>query len=134
MHLNLSPDLPPVWVDLARIETVVRNLLENAAKYAPPDTPIELSAWPENGHVVVQVRDYGIGIPEPLHGKVFDRFYRVDGLHTRHVSGVGMGLAICKGFVEAHGGQVWVTDGNPGAILGFTLPVKNDSSQEDLSR
>jgi PAS domain S-box-containing protein len=134
LELRISGDLPAVWVDVARIETVVRNFLENAVKYSPPDTPIELEAQQQNGNVVVQVRDYGAGVPEVMHDKVFDRFFRVDNRLTRHTGGVGMGLAICKGFIEAHGGQVWVTDGEPGSVFGFSIPIEYDLYKENPGR
>ncbi len=128
LRLRFSPDLPMVWGDAAHLETVIRNLLENAVKYSPADTPIELATRQENGHLIFQVRDYGDGVPEALHSKIFDRFFRADDPFTRSTGGVGMGLAICKGFVEAHGGQVWVANGQPGAIFGISLPVKHDHS------
>ncbi|MCP4426610.1 MAG: GAF domain-containing protein, partial [Chloroflexi bacterium] len=123
LSVRLSPDIPSLWVDVSRMETVVRNLLENAVKYSPPNTEIELTAHRENGRVIIQVRDYGPGIPDALHDKIFDRFYRADSRFTARVRGAGLGLAICKGFVEAHGGDIWVANGAPGTIIGFSLPI-----------
>ena len=122
-------DLPPVWMDVSRISTVIRNLIENAAKYAGPDMPIEIATWNDNGSVLMSVRDYGPGIPSDLQQKVFDRFYRVENGLTRRVGGTGLGLAICKGFIDAHGGTIWVRDANPGAAFIFSLPIDHNCNE-----
>lgn len=120
---TMAPDLPPVWMDVSRISTVMRNLIENAIKYAAPETSLELSTWTENGSVLFSVRDFGPGIPNDMRQKVFDRFFRVENGLTRQVGGTGLGLAISKGFVQAHGGSIWVNAADPGAIFVFSLPV-----------
>ncbi len=124
LTVQLPDELPPIWVDASRIETVIRNLLENAVKYTSPDSQIKLSAHQANGSVIIQVRDYGPGIPDDLHDKIFDRFFRADSRLTATVGGAGLGLAICKGFVEVHDGRIWASDGNPGTIISFSLPIK----------
>jgi PAS domain S-box-containing protein len=124
LHVEMPDHLPAVWVDSSRIETVIRNLLENAAKYSPPDGVVELTvAEVENGRVTIHIRDYGPGIPDHLHDKIFDRFYRIDSRLTRTVGGAGLGLAICKGFIEAHDGHIRVSNGRPGAVFSFSLPI-----------
>ena len=128
LKLHLEKGLPPVPIDLSRMGTVIRNLLENAAKYSPPNKEIEVTTQRQNGYVTLSVRDYGKGVPEELQDKIFDRFFRVDNRLTRQVGGAGLGLAICKGFVEAHNGRVWVASAQPGAIFGFSLPL--DPAQE----
>lgn len=125
LQIQIPDYLPAVWVDSSRMETVIRNLLENAAKYSPPDSSIDVTIQAENGHVTVQVRDYGPGIPAYLREKIFDRFFRVDSRMTRLVGGAGLGLAICKGFVEAHHGEIWATNADPGAAFCFSLPISN---------
>ncbi|HIP71700.1 MAG TPA: ATP-binding protein, partial [Anaerolineae bacterium] len=102
------------------------NLQENALKYSPPYYPIELRTTFAQNAVTITVRDYGPGVPEDLHDKLFDRFYRVDNSLTRRIGGTGLGLAIAKGFVEAHDGRVWVKSAHPGAIFGITLPVEDN--------
>jgi two-component system sensor histidine kinase KdpD len=77
----------------------------------------------ENGRITIHIRDYGPGIPDHLHDKIFDRFYRIDSRLTRTVGGAGLGLAICKGFIEAHDGQITVSNGRPGAVFSFSLPI-----------
>lgn len=123
LQLDLTPDLPLAQLDLSRIGTVMRNFIDNAAKYSPPDTPIELKTSCQNGHVLFAVRDYGHGIPADYEDKIFDRFVRVDNRLTREVGGVGLGLAICKGFVEAHRGRVWLETADKGVTFGFSLPI-----------
>jgi signal transduction histidine kinase len=122
---NLTPTLPPVLMDVPRIGTAVRNLIDNAVKYSPPESQIELETTIQIGAVQLTVRDYGPGVPQELHNKIFDRFVRADNRLTRQVGGTGLGLAICKGFIEAHEGTIWVKSSNPGIIFGFSLPLTN---------
>ncbi len=123
IQTTFDPNLPPALMDIPRISTVIRNLVENAIKYSPEDKPIELSTIRQNGNVSFTVRDYGPGIPSDLQDQIFDRFFRADNRLTRQVGGTGLGLAICKGFVEAHNGRVWVQSAQPGTTFGFTLPI-----------
>ncbi len=133
ISIQLPPDLPPVDVDPARIEVVFRNLLDNAIRYTPPGTPITISATIADGVVVVRVHDEGPGIPPEHRERIFDRFYRIPG-HIRS-SGAGLGLAICKGFVEAHGGRIWLAEDGPGATFIFTLPTwKDEDGGADFDR
>ena len=124
LQMNITTDSIPISMDVSRIGTVMRNLMENAAKYSPPDKPVELTIGQENGAVHFTVRDYGPGVSSEFQEIIFDRFVRVDNRLTRRVGGAGLGLAICKGFVEAHHGRVWVESAQPGAIFGFSLPVE----------
>jgi PAS domain S-box-containing protein len=130
IQLDIPPDLPPLWVDRPRLETVLRNLFENAVKYSPPDSPVEISARRADDAVVIAVRDYGPGVPKNQQDMIFDRFYRGDIERDRRVGGAGLGLAICKGFIEAHGGRIWVEDANPGAVFLFTLPFTAPDPQD----
>ena len=120
---SFSPDLPPVMIDGLLIQQVLINLLDNAAKFAPPDSPIELTAFTKDNELVVEVADHGPGIPSHEMERVFEKFYRIDG---QSATGTGIGLAICRGIVELHGGTIRAgnrTDG--GAILRFTLPIES---------
>lgn len=123
LKMDLPPDLPQVWIDRPRLETVLRNLVENAAKYSPDEAEVELSAKRSDSQVVVQVRDYGPGVPADQQDKIFDRFYRAEESRQHRIGGAGLGLAISKGFVEAHGGRIWVQDAHPGAMFAFSLPL-----------
>ncbi|HID61832.1 MAG TPA: GAF domain-containing protein [Anaerolineae bacterium] len=122
--LEVSPELPALNVDPDRIGNVLTNLVENAAKFAPPGTKITVTAWAEDGYVVVSVADEGPGIAPEDQERLFERFYRVDNELTRSKSGTGLGLAICKGLVEAHGGRIWVeSEPGQGATFFVSLPA-----------
>lgn len=122
VSINVPPDMPLVSLDFVLMEQVLVNLLENAAKYSPPCTPIDVQAYVEPMAVRIEVADRGAGIPAGDLSRVFDKFYRVQ--QPGGVSGTGLGLSICKGIVEAHGGSVWARnrDGG-GAILAAALPL-----------
>ena len=119
----LPPGLPLLDVDPVLIEQVLANLLENAAKYAPSSTPIEISAQHFPGRVVVEVADRGPGIPAGAEAKLFDKFYRVNAESAQ--SGVGLGLAICKAIVGAHGGTITAANrAGGGAVFRVELPAE----------
>ena len=123
LHVSLPGDLPLVLADPPRIEAVIRNLLENAAHFSPPASPIELTAEQRDGLVLVRISDHGPGIAPEHQQRVFERFYQVESGLSRPSSGAGLGLAICKGFIEAHGGQIRVAPSPAGASIEFTLPL-----------
>src|SRR5436853_6681264 len=123
---KLPTDLPPVELDYLEMDQVLTNLIENAVRYTPPSSPIEISARVEHGHMLISVADRGPGIPPAHIERVFDKFYRVLGTqrNAATVPGSGLGLAVSKGLVEAHGGHIWVEDRpGGGSIFRFTLPV-----------
>lgn len=118
--VDVPADLPLVSLDFTQIEDVLVNLLDNAVRYAPEETPIRISAVRRPDAVVVQVENAGDAIEPEVAERIFDRFYTVQ----RDRRGVGLGLAICKGLVEAHGGRIWVErPGEPGARFAFSLPL-----------
>lgn len=115
IELQLHDELPSVRVDERAVAEVIYSLLENAAKYSPAGGVIRLAAQPgEQDMVRLTVEDEGPGIPPELRGRVFDKFFRAmrDGDLSGHKPGTGMGLAIAKGIVEAHGGRIWIETGN----------------------
>jgi two-component system sensor histidine kinase KdpD len=119
LSITLPVDLPLIPCDGLLIEQVLRNLLENAVKYTPDGTPITLSAIAEDKEVLVSVADGGFGIAPEEAGRLFEKFVR-----GKQAGGVGLGLAICRGMVTAHGGRIWLekqTGG--GARFTFTLPI-----------
>jgi K+-sensing histidine kinase KdpD len=124
LYLDVPDDVPPVSIDEGRIAEVVTNLVENSVKFSDDNTPIIIKATHQNNEVIMSVTDEGIGIPEELHQKIFDRFFQGDGRKTGRRKGTGLGLAICRGIVEAHGGIIWV-DSRPGkgTRFSFSLPV-----------
>src|SRR5581483_2726463 len=116
-------DLPKVRMDLDRIREVLMHLLENAGKYSPPGTPIRVSTEIKGDFLVTSVADRGPGIDSFEQSLIFEKFYR--GQHQRYTApGTGMGLAIAKVIVEAHGGTIGVVSqpGN-GSVFSFSLPL-----------
>lgn len=108
VKVDVPPRTPTVSADFVLIVHVLINLLDNALKYSPPDSPLEVRALHDGNEVQITVMDRGIGIPTEDLERVFDKFYRVQ--RPEQVTGTGLGLAICKGIVEAHGGRIWATD------------------------
>ncbi len=120
LEVNFPDDLPAVDADAQRIAQVFVNLVSNAVKYSPPGSHITLSACRgSDGTVRVEVSDEGPGIPPEARDLVFEAFRQIERDGSQ---GAGLGLAICKGLIEAHGGRIWVVDDPPpGATLAFTL-------------
>jgi two-component system sensor histidine kinase KdpD len=118
----LPEDLPLVPMDASLVEQVLVNLVENGLKYTPAGTPIHLSAWRDHEGVTVEVADEGPGLPEGAEERVFDKFQRSG---ASGQAGFGLGLAICRAIVTAHGGRIWAENRAPrGAAFRFTLPVR----------
>ncbi len=124
VEVRIPADLSPARMDSARIKEVLVHLLENAAKYSAPDTPIRITAEAKNGTLMTSVADRGPGIDDFEQSLVFEKFYR--GRNQRvQVHGTGMGLAICKAIVEAHGGHIGVTSQlGHGSVFYFSLPIE----------
>jgi two-component system sensor histidine kinase KdpD len=129
VHIDLPGDLPVLDVDAVLMERVFSNLLENATKYTPPGSVIEIAAHVAGANVEVTVCDNGPGLPHGMEQAIFEKFTR--GQEESNVVGVGLGLAIVRAIVMAHGGQVWAYnrthDGGAqaGACFAFTLPIGN---------
>lgn len=121
--LRVEPDLPPFHADPPRMETVLRNLLENSVKYSGGKSCIKASVGLKDGNFVFRMQDDGPGIPLKESERIFDRFYRIDDSLARVTSGAGLGLAICRGLVRAHGGEIWLEPGGPGTCIVFSIPV-----------
>jgi two-component system sensor histidine kinase KdpD len=123
LELRLPDTLPPVLIDLERIAKVLQHLLENAAKYSPEGSPIFVSAEVSKDQLVTSVADRGAGVDDLEKMMIFDKFYRGQGQRYR-VQGTGMGLAIAKAIVEAHGGSIDVTSQpSQGSVFSFYLPL-----------
>jgi len=106
LQSQIEPNLPLVMVDMARLKQVLQNLLANALRHTPSGGMITVKAMAQGGHITLMVQDSGEGIlPEHL-PHVFDRFYRADPARSRDQGGAGLGLAIVRAIVEAHGGQI----------------------------
>ncbi len=122
--IDLPHDLPRVLADRRRIEQVLSNLLTNAARYSPESSVIRVSAAAEDVHVAISVSDDGVGVSPERLPYLFRRFFRAEG-DEHDGMGAGLGLAVCKGIVEAHGGRIWAESDGPGlgARFTFTLPA-----------
>ncbi|HEY7690106.1 MAG TPA: sensor histidine kinase KdpD, partial [Dongiaceae bacterium] len=122
--VNLAPDLPMLAIDFLLMEQVLFNLLDNAAKFAPAGSAIEIIGQCADGEAVITVRDEGPGIPPDSLERIFDKFYRVQS-GDRQRAGTGLGLAICRGFVEAHGGTISAAKrrDRSGACFTIRLPI-----------
>ncbi len=119
----IPPSLPVVRCDRTRVMQIVTNLLNNAFKFTSEGGRIALRADSVDHTLVVQVEDTGAGIDERLQERLFDPYFRVDG-DTERLSGLGLGLALCKTLVELHGGHIWVKSSpGKGSTFGFSLPV-----------
>jgi two-component system sensor histidine kinase KdpD len=123
LTINLPAALPLVPLDAVLIEQVLVNLLDNAVKHTPSGTPITLRAREEGGSVLVEVMDGGKGLAPGDETRVFEKFYRGGTDSAR--GNVGLGLAICRGMIEAHGGRIWAENApGGGAAFRFTLPLE----------
>jgi two-component system sensor histidine kinase KdpD len=134
IRLELAADLPMLELDAVLFEQAVFNLLDNAAKYAPPDTTISIRGLRDKDSVTLQIIDEGEGIPpDDLHN-VFDKFYRAQkGDHVR--AGTGLGLAISRGFVEALRGTISAANRSDrsGAVLTIRLPIPAETKSLDTA-
>jgi two-component system sensor histidine kinase KdpD len=134
VELDLAPDAPMLELDPVLFEQVLFNLLDNAAKYAPPDTTIRVQSWRDGGTVCLRVLDEGGGIPAADLDHVFDKFYRAQ--KTDHVrAGTGLGLAISRGFVEAMKGTIVAANrtDRSGAAFTISLPIPNQHHNLDAA-
>ena len=133
VQVDLPPDLPPIWADSQRVTQVLNNLLSNASKYSPATSPIRVTASLQDPYLAVSVMDEGEGVTADQLPRLFRKFSRV-GLKEvqENVEGHGLGLAICKGIVESHGGRIWGESRREGtgARFTFTIPIAPDAEEE----
>jgi two-component system sensor histidine kinase KdpD len=123
IRVDVMPDIPLVDLDFVLIVHVLMNLLDNALKYSPDNSPLDIRAGLHFGEIQVAVMDRGVGIPPEDLSRVFDKFFRVQ--RPGHVTGTGLGLAISKGIIEAHGGRIWASEREGGGtVITFALPLE----------
>jgi two-component system, OmpR family, phosphate regulon sensor histidine kinase PhoR len=124
------PDLPPVSGNLRRLEQVTANLIGNAIKYTPDNGRIRVSLHEDDGFLILQVSDNGIGISLEDQRHIFDKFYRVESEATEQISGTGLGLSIVKAIIKKHSGRVWVhSELGRGSTFTVLLPRYKDKAK-----
>ncbi len=134
LELGLGPSLPMVWADEERLRQVVLNLLINASKFTPEGGKITLKAREEDGHLVIEVQDTGSGILEEEQERLFQPYHRQVSDRER-LSGLGLGLALCKYLVELHNGKIWVESKmGEGSTFAFRIPLATTSQREEQVR
>ena len=132
VEMHLDPELPLVPIDDLLIQQVLMNLLENAIRFAPAGSTVDLSATAADKEIKVEVADRGPGLKPGDELRVFDKFYRSGG--DGSPSGAGLGLAICHGIVELHGGRIWAENRpDGGAAFCFTIPLVGQPPEVDLN-
>ncbi|MGB8275884.1 MAG: sensor histidine kinase KdpD [Alphaproteobacteria bacterium] len=124
IRIDIDSSMPLIRVDSVLMEQVFMNLIDNARKYAPPDTTITIWACGQDGQAIIEVCDQGPGIPEADRTRVFDMFFRAEAA-DKAVAGTGLGLSICRGIVEAHGGTIKAEAGvhGTGTCIILNLPA-----------
>ena len=127
IHIDLPPDLPRVMADRQRIVQVLNNLVSNASRHSPESSPIRVAAVQDGVHMAISVSDEGPGVPPDLLPHLFQKHALVGG--PRRIGGSGLGLVICKGLVEAHGGRIRAESGGTGrgTRFTFTIPVAEEA-------
>jgi signal transduction histidine kinase len=125
-RITVSAEAPVIGTyDPRRIGQVIENLVENAAKYSPEESEIRVRVGQRDGQALIDVTDQGIGIPAQDLPQIFERFHRASNVDDRHFAGMGLGLFICRGIVEQHGGRIWVESRvGTGSTFHVALPVE----------
>jgi len=124
LSMHISDNLPPVFADDRRIAQVIVNLVHNAATYSPKGTEINISANLRGDYIQINVNDQGRGIPLSERKRVFQAFRRGETEEGEISKGAGLGLAICKGLIDAHGGRIWIKNkSTAGTTVSFTIPL-----------
>lgn len=122
--LTLPARLPRAHIDAKRIRQVLDNLIDNAVKNSLPGTKVTISAKKNTDMILINVTDEGLGIPQKDQPRIFDRMFHAESNQKSGMSGAGLGLSICKGLVEAHGGRIWIeSEEGKGTRCFFTLPI-----------
>jgi two-component system sensor histidine kinase KdpD len=132
VRIDIPSDLPLVFADGVLLEKVFLNLLDNVIKYTPPGSPVAIAARRQDREVLVEVRDNGPGLGEGEEEKIFDKFHRGARHNKPGGAGLGLGLTICRGIIQAHGGKIWAENrAEGGAVFRFTLPLPSDAGADE---
>jgi signal transduction histidine kinase len=125
LSINIPPQLPIIMADDDRVRQILFNLISNSIKYSSPGGYIKITAHEENNNLIVEIQDTGRGMSEDDQKKLFQPYYRIEG--RERLSGLGLGLALCKNLVELQKGKIWVkSQKGVGSIFAFSLPIKMD--------
>jgi signal transduction histidine kinase len=125
-------NLPLVWADGKRVEQILSNLVNNAVKFAPPGSVIEVELDQIDEYIQISVADTGPGVPPDEQEHIFDKFYSAN--KDKALAGAGLGLFICRELIRLHGGQIWVEDRpNGGSRFCFTLPITSEENFDEES-
>jgi PAS domain S-box-containing protein len=124
--------VPPVMADSSLLQQVIVNLFDNASKFSPLGGQARVRAWKENDQALISVSDSGIGVSSEKLPRLFERFYQVDGSATRHFGGLGIGLALCRAIVEAHGGRIWAESRGEGQGSTFYVSLPITTKQKEI--
>jgi PAS domain S-box-containing protein len=130
LKVELPESMPLPWADEDRLRQITQNLLVNATKFTPEGGTITLRAKEQNGSLIVEVQDTGYGISDEEQRRLFRPYHRQVG-EREHLSGLGLGLALCKNLVQLHGGRIWVkSEEGKGATFSFSIPINSRAYQE----
>ena len=134
INVNLQNELLMVNVDVRLIVQVIINIVDNAIKYTDEGSEITINAFVRSKKVVIEIADNGSGISEQDKKCIFDMFFTVNGNRGDNRRGLGLGLALCKSIINAHGGKIYVKDNKPkGTIMGFTLDLVEVKNNENIN-
>ena len=125
INAEVEDKIPDLTIDQERVKQVILNIINNAIKFSPDGSVINIRAKKEEEHILFEVQDFGRGIAKDKQERIFETFYQVDSGMDRKFGGAGLGLAISRGIVLAHGGKIWLdSDVGKGSTFYFTLPLK----------
>jgi two-component system phosphate regulon sensor histidine kinase PhoR len=131
LESDLADDLPQIEADSERMHQVIFNLVDNAVRFTPEGGAVRIMAERRNGSIEVRVADTGVGIPPEALPRLFERFYRVDPARSRDGGGTGIGLAIARSVVEAHGGTIRAeSEPGKGSTFTFDVPIAPSATDE----
>jgi K+-sensing histidine kinase KdpD len=131
---SIPDKLPSINADPLRVERILYNFLDNAAKYSPPGSQIKVSVNEEPERLVIGVSDHGKGLSSSEQGRIFGPFQRLENDRPDHARGAGLGLMVCRRLVEAHGGEIWVeSKKGRGSTFFFSLPRRKATDAGNVS-
>jgi len=125
IDVRLADGLPSLSIDIDKIKQVLINIIGNAIKFSPEGSSININVKKKNEYILFEIQDFGFGIPENEHEKIFNMFFQSASIRDKNIKGTGLGLSISKAIIEAHGGRIWVDSKiDKGSTFSFTLPIK----------